>query len=158
AYRYFDIGTAKLPEAEREGIPHHLIDAVDPDEVFTAGDFSRFGRRILHEIAGRRKLAIVVGGTGFYLRALLDGLAPGPERDENLRTRLAGRETGKPGSLHKLLRRFDPETAARIHARDVPKVIRALEICLRSGKPAKDVFSEGRDALQGFRVLKFGLF
>jgi tRNA dimethylallyltransferase len=157
-YRHFDIGAAKLLENQRQGIPHHLIDVAEPDEVFTAGDFSRAGRKVLRQIADRGKPAIVAGGTGFYLRALISGLAPGPRRDEVLRKRLAERERRRPGSLHRLLRRFDAAAAARIHANDIPKVIRALEICLGSGKPATDVFSEGRDALDGFRILKFGLF
>jgi tRNA dimethylallyltransferase len=157
-YRYFNIGTAKMPEHGREGIPHHLIDAFDPDEIFTAGDFSRSGRRILHEITERGKLAIVSGGSGFYVRALIDGLAPGPQRDESLRVRLAAREQKRTGSLHGLLGRFDPVTAARIHANDVPKVMRALEICLSSRRPAREVFEAGRDALEGFALLKIGLF
>jgi len=157
-YRHFNIGTAKTPENERAGIPHHLIDALNPDEVFTAGDFSRTGRRILAEIAGRGRLPIVSGGTGFYIRALIEGLAPGPQRDDNLRARLGDRERNKAGSLHRLLRRFDPVTAARIHANDVPKVMRALEICLASRRPAVEVFQAGRDALDGRAVLKIGLF
>jgi tRNA dimethylallyltransferase len=86
-YRYFDIGTAKLPVEQRRGIPHHLIDIADPPELFTAGDFARLGRPILHEIAYRGFLPVVTGGTGFYIRALIDGLAPGPVRDESFRDR-----------------------------------------------------------------------
>ncbi|HZL57330.1 MAG TPA: tRNA (adenosine(37)-N6)-dimethylallyltransferase MiaA [Bryobacteraceae bacterium] len=157
-YRHFNIGTAKTPETERCGIPHHLIDAFNPDEVFTAGDFSRVGRRILHDIAGRGRLPVVAGGTGFYLRALIDGLAPGPQRDAPLRARLARREEKRPGSIHRLLRRFDPVTAARIHPNDIPKAMRALEICLAARRPAAEVFQGGRDALEGFQVLKIGLF
>jgi tRNA dimethylallyltransferase len=157
-YRFFDIGSAKLPAESRRGIPHHLIDIANPDELFTAGDFARVGRPILEEIAARGRLPVVTGGTGFYLRALLDGLAPGPERDEFLRARLLARETKKPGSIHRLLRRFDPPTAARIHRNDTPKVMRALEICISARKTATEVFAAGRDALQGFRVLKIGLF
>jgi tRNA dimethylallyltransferase len=157
-YRYFDIGSAKATADEREGIPHHLIDVLDPDQVFTAGDFARLGRRILHEIAGRERLPVVTGGTGFYLRALIDGLAPGPERDEALRARLAARENRRPGSVHRLLRRFDPQTAARIHPNDLPKTIRALEICILSRQPAAGIFAQGRDRLEGFAVLKIGLF
>ena len=127
-YRFFDIGAAKLREQDRRGIPHHLIDIANPDELFTAGDFARVGRPILDEIAARGHLPVVTGGTGFYLRALLDGLAPGPQRDEALRARLRDREARRPGSLHRLLRRFDPPTAARIHPNDMPKVMRALEI------------------------------
>jgi tRNA dimethylallyltransferase len=157
-FRFFNIGAAKTPETERRGIPHHLIDALNPDEVFTAGDFSRIARPILHEIAERGNLSIVTGGTGFYLRALVEGLAPGPQRDEGLRERLLAREGRRVGSVHRLLRRFDPKTAIRIHPNDLPKTIRAVEICLAARKPASDVFDRGRDALKGFRVLKIGLF
>ena len=162
-FRYFDIGTAKLPLAERRGIPHRLIDLVDPDQVFTAGDFARVGRQALREIAGRGHLPVVTGGTGFYLRALIEGLAPGPQRDEPLRARLRIREDRRPGSLHRILRRLDAATAGRIHANDVPKVMRAVEICIAArstlGKSsATDVFAAGRDALEGFRVLRIGLF
>jgi tRNA dimethylallyltransferase len=157
-FRLFNIGTAKTPEAERGGIPHHLIDALNPDQVFTAGDYSRAGREFLQEISGRGCLPVVTGGTGFYLRALIDGLAPGPARDENLRVRLLARERRRPGSLHRLLRRFDKTTAARIHENDTPKLIRAVEICLASRKPAAEVFAGGRDALEGYRVIRLGLF
>jgi tRNA dimethylallyltransferase len=157
-FRFFNIGTAKTPEADRLGIPHHLIDALEPDQVFTAGDFSRAGRLILQEITGRGRLPLVTGGTGFYLRALIDGLAPGPERNEDLRVRLVEREKRRPGSLHRLLSRFDPTTAARIHPNDSPKLIRAVEICLTARQPAAKVFAAGRDALEGYRVLKIGLF
>ena len=157
-YRFFNVGTAKLPEEGRRGIPHHLIDIANPDEVFTAGDFARVGRPVLSEIASRGNLPIVTGGTGFYLRALLDGLAPGPQRDASLRGRLRARETRRPGSIHRILRRLDPATAARIHPNDIPKVMRALEICISARSTATEVFAAGRDALQGFRVLKLGLF
>jgi tRNA dimethylallyltransferase len=157
-YRHFNIGAAKTPESERRGIPHHLIDVLNPDEVFTAGDFSRAGRPLLCEIAGRGRIPVVTGGTGFYLRALIEGLAPGPERDAELRVRLAAREARRAGSVHRLLRRFDPQTAARIHPNDVPKAMRAVEICLAERRPATEVFERGRDALEGFRVLKIGLF
>ncbi|HVV43811.1 MAG TPA: tRNA (adenosine(37)-N6)-dimethylallyltransferase MiaA, partial [Bryobacteraceae bacterium] len=157
-YRCFNIGTAKLPPEGRRGIPHHLLDIAAPDEVFTAGDFARRARPVLYEIADRGRLPIVTGGTGFYLRALVDGLAPGPERDEALRTRLRAREIKRPGSIHRLLRRADPAVAARIHPNDTPKVMRALEICISSRRTASEVFAAGRDALQDFRVLRIGLF
>lgn len=157
-YRFFDTGTAKTPVNERCGIPHHLIDVANPDETFTAGDFARAARPILDEIAGRGRLPIVAGGTGFYLRALIEGLAPGPRRDEALRAALQGREARRPGCIHRLLRRIDPVTAARIHPNDLPKVIRAIEICLSARRAASAVFAAGRDSLEGFRVLKIGLF
>jgi len=134
------------------------MDALNPDEVFTAGDYLRLGRQALHEIAARGRIPVVTGGTGFYLRALFEGLAEGPARDEDLRTRLAEREARRAGSLHRLLRRFDPVTAARIHPNDVPKVTRAVEICLTSRRPAVDMFSLGKEPLRGFRVLLLGLF
>jgi len=157
-YRFFNIGAAKLPPKSRRGIPHHLIDLANPDEVFTAGDFARIGRPILRDITERGRLPVVTGGTGFYLRALLDGLAPGPIRDEGLRARLQTRETKTPGLTHRLLRRVDAPTAARIHPNDTPKVIRALEICISARKTATELFAAGRDSLQDFRILKIGLF
>jgi tRNA dimethylallyltransferase len=156
-YRYFDLGTAKLPEADRRGIPHHLIDVVGPDEVFTAGEYARQARTVLAAISGRAKLPVVAGGTGFYLRALLDGLFSGPSRDQALRDRLGDRERRRPGSLHRLLRRLDPKAAASIHAHDVPKVMRALEVCLLMRRPVSELFETGRDALGGYRALKIGL-
>jgi tRNA dimethylallyltransferase len=159
-FRLFNIGTAKIAEKDRRGVPHHLIDIAEPDELFTAGDFARVGRPVLREIAGRGRLPIITGGTGFYLRALIEGLAPGPRRDEDLRACLKMRETMRPGCTHRLLRRMDPLTAARIHPNDLPKVIRAIEICgsSTSGRSATEVFATGRDRLHGFRVLKIGLF
>lgn len=157
-YRGFDIGTAKLPEHARRGIPHHLIDLCGPTEVFTAGEFARQARRVIGEIAARGNLPILAGGTGFYLRSLIHGLSPGPQRDEILRQRLARRERRRAGSLHRLLARFDPTTAARIHPNDVPKTMRALEICLLSRQPASAMLAREREALSGYRVLKIGLF
>ena len=156
-YRCFDIGAAKLPEAERRGIPHHLIDIRDPDSVFTAGEYAQLARQSIAGIAGRGRLPIVAGGTGFYLRALIEGLFEGPSRDQPLRDRLAAREARRRGSLHRLLTRFDPPTAARIHAHDVPKVTRALEVCLLARRPASELFRQGRDALRGYTPLKLGL-
>jgi tRNA dimethylallyltransferase len=156
-YRYFDIGTAKLPVEERRGVPHHLIDILDPDQLFTAGEYARLARGTIAEISARGRLPILCGGTGFYLRALLDGLFAGPSRDQPLRDRLAKREVRRPGSLHRLLGRFDATAAAKIHANDVPKVTRALEICLLTRRPASQLFAQGRDALQGYRTIKLGL-
>jgi tRNA dimethylallyltransferase len=156
-FRYFDIGTAKTPPAARRGIPHHLIDVADPDQLFTAGEYARLARGAIAAISARGRLPIVAGGTGFYLRALLDGLFAGPSRDPGLRLRLAARETRRPGSLHRLLRRFDSQAAARIHPHDVPKVTRALEVCLLTRRPVSELFREGRDPLAGYRVLKLGL-
>jgi tRNA dimethylallyltransferase len=156
-YRHFDIGTAKLPPGERAGIPHHLIDILNPDELFTAGEYARVARETIRAISGRGRLPILAGGTGFYLRALLDGLFEGPSRDQSLRDRLARREARRKGSLHRLLTRFDAATARKIHPHDVPKVTRALEVCLLTRRPVSDLFREGREALGGYRTLKLGL-
>ena len=156
-FRHFDIGTAKLAPSERRGIPHHLMDIVDPDELFTAGEYARLARQAVAEITERGHLPVVAGGTGFYLRALVDGLFEGPSRDQALRDRLAAREARRPGSLHRILRRLDREAASRIHANDVPKVTRALEVCLLTRRPVSELFQQGRDALEGYRTLKLGL-
>jgi tRNA dimethylallyltransferase len=156
-YRYFDIGTAKLPPAGRRGIPHHLIDILDPDQVFTAGEYARLARRVLDDVSARGRLPVVAGGTGFYFRALVDGLFPGPSRDQALRDRLSARESRRAGSVYRLLGRFDTESAARIHPHDFPKLVRALEVCLLTRRAATDLFREGRDALRGYGVLKIGL-
>jgi tRNA dimethylallyltransferase len=156
-YRYFNIGTAKLPLAERRNIPHHLIDIIDPDELFTAGEYARLARESLAGISARGRLPVVAGGTGFYLRALLEGLFEGPTRDQALRDSLAAREARHPGSLHRLLTRFDSEAARKIHPNDVPKVMRALEVCLLMRRPVTDLFQQGRNRLRGYRTLKLGL-
>lgn len=157
-YREFEIGTAKPTAAERAQAPHHLLDVVDPASYFTAGEYARQARQILHEIAGRGHLPIVTGGTGLYLRALLEGLFPGPQRSEVLRERLRARvEAHGPGHLHRILRRLDGSAAGRIHANDVPKVIRAIEVCLAARRPITDLWQEGREPLQGFRILRLGL-
>jgi tRNA dimethylallyltransferase len=155
-YRGMDLGTAKPTPEERNRVPHHLIDIVDPDQPFTAGEYSRRARAALHEIAGRGKLPIVTGGTGLYLRALTEGLFAGPTRHEDLRDRLR-RSAQIRGSarLHRLLARLDPASAKRIHSNDTPKLIRAIEVCLTARKPMSQVLA--RDPLTGFRLLRVGL-
>ena len=154
-YRYMDIGSAKTPPGQRRGIPHHLIDILDPDEHFTAGDYARIARRAACDIASRGRVPVLAGGTGFYLRAFLHGLFEGPARDPALRHRLASR---KPGSLHRLLQRFDAAAAARIHPNDTNKLIRALEVCIVSRQPMTELFSANASPpLRGFRVRILGL-
>jgi len=158
-YRHFEVGTAKPTQEQRGLVPHHLLDIAEPDEPFTAGEYARQARAIIREIAGRGRLPIVVGGTGLYLRALLEGLFPGPQRSEDLRVRLRLRaaELGSP-YLHRILARLDPQAASTIHANDVPKLIRAIEVCLASRAPMSELWKErGRDALRGFRILRIGL-
>lgn len=157
-YRHFDIGTAKVPSAEQQGIPHHLVDLVEPSDVFTAGDYRRLALAVLEDLARRRKLPILTAGTGLYLRALLEGLADAPTRSEELRGRLRESVSVRgPQHLHRMLNRLDPQAAAGISARDTQKVIRALEIRLLAGKPVAEVHSGGRSPLEGYRVIKIGL-
>ncbi len=157
-YREFDIGTAKPSPAERARVPHHLFDCIDPRQEVTAGEYAREAREVLTQIKARHCLPIVVGGTGLYLRALLEGLFAGPQRSEGLRERLRkkGSKAGS-GHLHRILQRLDAAAAAKIHANDTPKLIRAIEVCLASRRKMSDLWQQGREPLRGFRVLRIGL-
>jgi len=157
-YREFDIGTAKPTAAERARVPHHLLDCVAATGPMTAGDYARQARQALDEIKSRGHLPILAGGTGLYLRALLDGLFPGPARSEGLRERL--RELAKSRGanyLHRILQRLDLATAEKIHANDAPKLIRAIEVCLASRQKMTEMWRQGRDGLRGFRIRRIGL-
>ena len=132
-YRGMEIGTAKPSSAERRQVPHHMIDIADPSDAFTAGEYSRQARAAIAAIAARGKLPIVTGGTGLYLRALIAAW------------------------LHRILARLDPEAARQIHANDTPKLVRAIEVCLAARQPMTEAWRAGRDALQGYRVLRIGL-
>jgi tRNA dimethylallyltransferase len=157
-YRYFDIGTAKVPPAEQRGIPHHLVDIVEPTEVFTAGEYRRRALAVLDDLRHRGKLAILTAGTGLYLRALLEGLSGAPERSEELRDRLREKASRRSAEyLHRLLIRLDPATATRIAPRDTPKIIRAIEMRLLTGKPVGEIHGTGRSGLEGYSVRKIGL-
>ena len=157
-YRELDIGTAKPDTAERARVPHHLFDCVDPTQEVTAGEYARQARQVLAEIKARDHLPIVVGGTGLYLRALLEGLFAGPQRSEELRASLRDRSRRRgPNHLHRILRRLDPASAAKIHANDEPKLIRAIEVCMSSRKKMSDLWQQGCDPLRGFRTLRVGL-
>jgi tRNA dimethylallyltransferase len=157
-YRELEIGTAKPSQEERRRIPHHLIDIAGPEKLVTAGDYSRQARRAIHDVSACKHLAIVVGGSGLYLRALLEGLFPGPPRSEELRSRLRERAAERGTEyLHKLLCRLDPGAAQTIHANDVPKVVRALEVSISARSPMTGLWKQGRDPLQGFRILRVGL-
>jgi len=157
-YREFEIGTAKPTASERTRAPHHLLDFVDPKSYITAGEYGRLGRQALAEVKSRGSLPIVVGGTGLYLSALLDGLFPGPQRSEELRERLRQRVERKGTDyLQRVLCRLDPDAAAKIHANDIPKLIRAIEVCLASRQKMTEMWKQGRDPLSGFRILRLGL-
>jgi tRNA dimethylallyltransferase len=157
-YRDFEIGTAKPTREERAAVPHHMVDVAEATETITAGEYARRARAALHEIASRKKLPIVVGGTGLYLRALLDGLFAGPPRSEDLRSRLQSRQQEKTaGYLHRVLRRMDPAIAATIHPNDIPKIIRAIEVCLAQREKMSELWKQGRDPLTGFDIVRIGL-
>jgi len=157
-YRGLDVGSAKPTAAEQARVPHHALDILDPDEASTAGDYARAARAALAEIKTRGGLPIVTGGTGLYLRALLEGLAPAPPSDEELRERLRER-AAEHGSeyLYRLLERLDPVAAAAIHPNDVPKMIRSIEVTLAAQQRQSEQWQLGRDRLLGFRVLQIGL-
>jgi tRNA dimethylallyltransferase len=157
-YRGLEIGSAKPSAEQRKLVPHHLLDVLDPDAFYTAGDYSRAARKAIAGIVGRGRLPIVTGGTGLYLRALLQGLFPSPQRSVALRDRLLRKaETRGRLSLHRILKRLDPASAARIHANDTAKVIRAIEVTLAASRPMSEAWKQGREALTGYRILRLGL-
>ncbi len=157
-YRGFDIGTAKPTAAERQNIPHHLLDVLDATQEATAGGYRELAIAALSDLRARHRLPIFTVGTGLYLRVLLEGLADVPLRSESLRDRLRTSSAARaPGHLHRLLRRLDPASAAKIAAQDEQKLIRAVEVCLLARKPLSELHKSGRTPLPGWRALKIGL-
>lgn len=157
-YCGFDIGTAKPGQAERHGVPHHLIDTLTPQEEATAGGYRQMALTVLDDLRRRGRLPILTVGTGLYLHALLEGLAEVPQRSEELRERLrASAEEHGPGYLHRLLKWLDPETAGKIAAADEQKLIRAVEVCVLARRPLSEVHRKGRKPLEGWRAMKIGL-
>lgn len=157
-YRGLDIGSAKATPDERASVPHHLLDVVDPDALFSAAEYARLARAAAAEIHGRGRVPIVAGGTGLYLRALLFGLFEGPARDEAFRARLAAFAARRGGGrMHRLLARVDPESAARIPPADEVRVVRALEVFRATGRPLTAHHRGGAPALAGFRVHVVGI-
>jgi tRNA dimethylallyltransferase len=157
-YRGFDVGSAKPTLEERRRVPHHLVDVVDPGEPFSAADYARRGRAALASIRERGAAPIVVGGTGLYLRALLHGLFAGPSRDEALRARLEAMAARHgQARLHRWLARVDPDSAARIEPADRIRVVRALEVFHKTGRPLSGHHRAGAEPLRGFDVRLLGL-
>jgi len=157
-YRGFDIGTDKVPIEARRGIPHHLIDVADPTDVYTAAGFARDAAVAIRAIHGRGRLPILVGGTGFYYRALTRGLFPGPGADDVLRARLdaiAGRRGVE--HLHRMLQRVDTGSAARIMPRDRKRLVRALEVYFTTGRPLTDHFAQTTSPIADFDVIAVAL-
>jgi len=157
-YRGIDIGTDKVPAAERRGIPHHLIDVAGPDEVYSAARYAADAGAVIRDIHARGTLPIVAGGTGFYYRALVRGLFPGPARDDRLRARLerVGARRGDL-ALHRWLARVDADSARRIQPRDRKRLVRALEVYLLTGRPLTAHFAETRSPIAGAAVLPIGV-
>jgi tRNA dimethylallyltransferase len=157
-YRDFEIGTAKPTAEERARVPHHCIDMVSPERDYSAGDYQRDGRAAIAAITARGRLPIVTGGTGLYLRALLEGLFDGPQRSEPLRARLR-RSAARHGAgwLSRLLGRLDATASSRIHANDTPKLIRAIEVSLEARRPITEAWTAGAAPLTGYRILRLGL-
>jgi tRNA dimethylallyltransferase len=142
-YRGFDIGTDKVPFVEQRGIPHHLIDIVDPAAEYTAADYARDAARTVDEVRQRGRLPILAGGTGFYFRALTRGLFPGPGKDDGLRERLGGIADRRGVEfLWRMVRRVDPPSADRIQSRDRKRLIRALEVYFQTGRPLTAHFAD----------------
>jgi len=145
-YRGFDVGSGKLRPTDRQGVPHHLLDIVDSGQVFTAGDYRREAIAVLARLRERGRLPVLVGGTGLYLRALLQGLFEGPQRSETLRARLRDVARRHGGAfLHRMLWRLDPTTAARIHPNDTQKVLRAVEVCWLAKEPMSRLLARSRN-------------
>jgi len=157
-YRRFDIGTDKVPMTQRQGIPHHLIDVAEPTEEYSAARYAREAGTAIRDITERGKLPIVVGGTGLYYRALTRGFFPGPARDSALRQRLDWIACRKgPERLHRLLERIDPASAARIHARDQKRLVRALEVYFLTGRPLTEHFAQTESPIPDYEVVAFAL-
>jgi tRNA dimethylallyltransferase len=152
-YRGFDIGTDKVAAIDRRGIPHHLVDIVEPVEEYTAAQYARDAAKAIRDVQARGRVPIVTGGTGFYYRALTRGLFPGPGRDEAIRARLEtiAHRRGV-ASLHRMLGRIDPDSASRIQLRDRKRIVRALEVYLLTGRPLTAHFVDTISPIAGMRV------
>lgn len=157
-YRGIDIGTDKVPVADQRGVPHHLIDLVEPTDVYSAARYGTEAAAVARDVVARGRLPILVGGTGFYYRALVRGIFPGPARDPAVRARLDRIAARKgPEALHRWLARIDPPSALRIRSRDQMRLVRALEVYRLTRKPLTDHFAETRSPIADFEVLTIGL-
>lgn len=157
-YRGMDIATDKPTVAQREAVPHRLIDLVNPDESFNAGQYRHLALQEIERLYGERRLPLIVGGTGLYVRTLIHGLCDAPRADQTFRASLLQKAQGQGRSfLHAELAQVDPELAARLHPHDEVKIVRALEVFHLSGRRLSDVQRQHRFAEQPFSVLMIGL-
>ncbi|MBI5492523.1 MAG: tRNA (adenosine(37)-N6)-dimethylallyltransferase MiaA [Deltaproteobacteria bacterium] len=158
-YRSMDIGTAKPSKKDRDEVPHHLIDIVDPKEEYTAADYMRDGLLKIRDIRSRGKNVFVTGGTGLYIKALTMGLFPGPKGDKEFRELLKKEALEKGGLyLYNRLKEVDPESASRIHPNNIVRVIRALEVYEAAKRPISELQKEHAASGALFDALKIGLF
>ena len=149
-YRGLDLGTAKPTPEDRDRVPHHMIDVAEPDQPYNAGQYERDARRCIDALVSRGAKALVVGGTGLYLRALLWGLCNGPQADHDFRVEWRERERESPGASYRRLSDVDPQAAASIHPHDLPKILRAIEVYALTGVPLS-VLHDGH----GFRTPRY---
>jgi len=157
-YRGFDIGTDKIAPGDRRGIPHHLIDIVEPSGDYTAAQYAREAAGVIRDVHARGRLPILAGGTGFYFRALTRGLFPGPGRDAALRRRLESiAERRDVTFLHRMLGKIDPASALRIQPRDLKRLVRALEVFFLTGRPLTSHFAETASPIPDVEVLPIGV-
>jgi len=157
-YRGFDIGTDKIAPGDRRGIPHHLIDIVEPTGDYTAAQYAREAAGVIRDVHARGRLPILAGGTGFYFRALTRGLFPGPGRDAALRRRLESiAERRDVTFLHRMLGKIDPASALRIQPRDLKRLVRALEVFFLTGRPLTSHFAETASPIPDVEVLPIGV-
>ncbi len=157
-YRGFDIGTDKVPKDEQLGIPHHMVDVAEPTEEYSAARYAREAAAVIRDITARGRLPILVGGTGLYYRALTRGFFPGPSRDAGVRARLERIAAARgPDRLHRWLARVDPASAGRIQAKDLKRLVRALEVYHLTGRPLTSHFSDTRSPLPEYDVVAFAL-
>jgi tRNA dimethylallyltransferase len=157
-FRGFDIGTDKVPQAAQQGIPHHLIDIADPTDEYTAAQYARDAAAVINDIQHRGRLPVLVGGTGFYFRALTRGLFPGPGRDAALRARIEAIASRRGVMfLHRMLRRVDPDSAVRIQPRDLKRLTRALEVYFLTGRPLTAHFADTASPIAGMEVIGIAL-
>lgn len=157
-YKGFDIGTDKIPPDKRDDIPHHLLDVADPSTQFTAADFVDLAVKAADMILKKKKLPLVVGGTGLYLKALVDGLFPGGKSDPTFRQKLEKKARDKGlNHLRAKLQKVDPVYSQTIHSSDRIRIIRALEVYLSTKKPLSEHFSHTRSAVEDFNIIKIGL-
>lgn len=156
-YRFMDIGTSKPSEAVLQSIPHHFISILNPDKVYSAGQYSNEARESIMQIFERRKLPLVVGGSGLYIRALLEGFFGDDFRDDSIREQLQTRLQEKGAkALYAELQEADPQGAARIHPNNTKRILRSLEVYHITGKPMSEVQKTGKDTAN-FNWIKFGL-